>query len=345
LDATFTDEQEMLAETAGRVADRLGPASVHDLGSTDLARAAKELEAAGLLGLSLPVEAGGSGASAVEVAIVAEAFGRRLVPVPFIGPELALELLVLADEGSPRNWAAGETTVTLALDTSLTGIASDPGGAIGWDAAGATRAVARQRDGEAWSLMMVSLDGGQSLAGADLTRCLKTPPSGATGATTGTRIDRDQMTRWEAFALTLLCADMVGAMFGSLAMAVEHAKQRSQFGSPIGSFQAIQHLCAEQLVSTEAARAATYHSAWAVGGLTPDQALLAARTAKAYVSRHARTVTEAVLQVHGGIGQTWESLAHVYLRRALLDRATLGDESAQLAVLAGELLRGRPGHR
>jgi alkylation response protein AidB-like acyl-CoA dehydrogenase len=143
--------------------------------------------------------------------------------------------------------------------------------------------------------------------------------------------------RWQAFALSVLCADMVGAMAGGLQMAVAYASQRVQFGRPIGSFQSIQHLCAEQLVSVEAARSATYHAAWAVDGLPASEALLAARIAKAYVSREAPLVAEAVLQVHGGIGHTWESLAHVFLRRALLDRAMLGDQSVHLSAIAAHL--------
>jgi alkylation response protein AidB-like acyl-CoA dehydrogenase len=150
--------------------------------------------------------------------------------------------------------------------------------------------------------------------------------------------------RWEALGLVLLCADMVGAMAGSLALAVAYAKERVQFKRPIGSFQAIQHLAAEQHVSTEASRSATYYAAWAVDGLAPADALAAARIAKAYVSPLAREVTEAVLQIHGGIGHTWEHSAHYYLRRALLSRRTLGDESVHLAHIADGVLAGAPGH-
>ena len=132
----------------------------------------------------------------------------------------------------------------------------------------------------------------------------------------------------------LLCADMVGVMAGSLELAVAYAKERVQFKRPIGSFQAIAHLAAEQHVSTEASRSATYYAAWAVDGLDPADAVAAARIAKAYVSPLARQVTEAVLQIHGGIGHTWEHRGHYFLRRALLSRRTLGDESVQLAHVA-----------
>jgi alkylation response protein AidB-like acyl-CoA dehydrogenase len=148
--------------------------------------------------------------------------------------------------------------------------------------------------------------------------------------------------RWEALALVLLCADMVGAMTGSLELAVEYAKERVQFKRPIGSFQAIAHLAADQHVSTEASRSATYYAAWAVDGLSPAEALAAARIAKAYVSPLARQVTEAVLQIHGGIGHTWEHPAHYFLRRALLSRRTLGDESVHLSHIADGVLERQP---
>jgi alkylation response protein AidB-like acyl-CoA dehydrogenase len=148
--------------------------------------------------------------------------------------------------------------------------------------------------------------------------------------------------RWEALGLVLLCADMVGAMTGSLELAVAYAKERVQFKRPIGSFQAIAHLAADQHVSTEASRSATYYAAWAVDGLAPAEALAAARIAKAYVSPLAREVTEAVLQIHGGIGHTWEHRAHYFLRRVLLSRRTLGDESVHLSQIADGVLERQP---
>jgi alkylation response protein AidB-like acyl-CoA dehydrogenase len=337
MDATFTEEQEMLGDTAARLADKLGVSSVYDLESAAAAGGVGPLAAAGLLGLSVPVEAGGSGGSAVEVAIVAEALGRRLAPVPFAGSVLAIDLLAAAGAEAISPFVTGEARVGLALRPDLTTMASDSHPAIGWDVAGATLAVGLKLGAQNSEPVLLSLEGGQPLSSADLTRQLIALAPGRPPIETGAHLDRCDISKWQALALTVLCADMVGVMHGALTMAVEHAKQRFQFGAPIGSFQAIQHLCSEQLVSLEAARSVTYHSAWAVGGMSAEEALLAARTAKAYVSRHARTVTEAALQVQGGIGHTWESLGHVYLRRALLDRATLGDESAQIAVLTESL--------
>jgi hypothetical protein len=120
-----------------------------------------------------------------------------------------------------------------------------------------------------------------------------------------------------ALGLALTSADLVGAMQGALDLAVGYAKHRHQYGAPIGSYQAVQHLLADALVATEGSRSVTLHAAWAVGALGADDALVAAATAKAYCARAARDVCETSIQVHGGIGNTWECLAHVYLRRAL----------------------------
>jgi alkylation response protein AidB-like acyl-CoA dehydrogenase len=338
MDATFTEEQEMLAETAQRLAQSLGPGSVPDLESRQGSPGAPDIVATGLLGLSVAAESGGSGATAVEVAIVAEAFGRHLVPDPYVGPVLALELLATAGESK---WVeavlAGDVAITVGLDPTLGSCTVGSGDVVAWDGEGALQSVTTVAHGTDWQPALVSLDGAETVHSADLTRQLSRVPGGSAATYAGRRVPSSLLVRWEAFSLSVLCADMVGVMEGALAMAVEHAKNRVQFGQPIGTFQAIQHLCAEQLVSLEAARSATYYSAWAVDGLPLDGAITAARTAKAYVSRASRTVTESVLQVHGGIGQTWESLAHVYLRRALLDRVTLGDEATQAQRLATAL--------
>ena len=126
----------------------------------------------------------------------------------------------------------------------------------------------------------------------------------------------DGYERWTALALTALTADLVGTMQGALSLATRYAGQREQFGAPIGSFQAVAHLCAEQAVS-RGARSAMFYAAWCTDE-SPAEALDAARVAKAYAAEVARAVTEAAIQVHGGIGMTWECLAHLYLRRALL---------------------------
>ncbi len=113
---------------------------------------------------------------------------------------------------------------------------------------------------------------------------------------------------------------------------------REQFGRPIGSFQAVQQLCADQLVNVEGCRSITWQAAWGVDALEPDRALSLSRVAKAHCSEVGRTVCESAIQVWGGLGMTWDCPAHRYLRRALLDRQLFGDERVQLAAIADERL-------
>jgi alkylation response protein AidB-like acyl-CoA dehydrogenase len=128
-------------------------------------------------------------------------------------------------------------------------------------------------------------------------------------------------------------------MRGVLDRSVEYAAQRKQYGVAVGSFQAVQHMLAEARCLLEGSQSAAQHAAWAVDALAPDAALQAGRVAKAYCARAARTVCETAVQVHGGIGNTWECIVHVYLRRALLSTQWFGDDGVQLA----ELLRTRLG--
>jgi hypothetical protein len=123
--------------------------------------------------------------------------------------------------------------------------------------------------------------------------------------------------RWKALALTVTCADLVGAARGAHALATEYAKVREQYGATIGSYQAVAHLLAESLALIEGAISVVRHAAWAVDELPPAEAIEAARVAKIYCARSALTVCETSIQVHGGIGNTWECLAHIYLRRVL----------------------------
>jgi alkylation response protein AidB-like acyl-CoA dehydrogenase len=340
--ATFTDEQQQLAELAERLAERIG---VDAGGGGDPDAGWPLLVESGLVGLRLPAAAGGGAASAVEVAIVAEALGRHAAPAPFVGPVLAAELLASADAPADllEAVASGQRRLTVALDRSLSrlGRVDDDGESIGWDSHGAESLVGLVREPGGTVRVALSPGTGTALDSSDLTRQL-VGVAAATPTVVGRPLTDSARLRWEALGLVLLCADMVGVMAGSLELAVAYAKERVQFKRPIGSFQAIAHLAADQHVSTEASRSATYYAAWAVDGLAPAEALAAARIAKAYVSPLAREVTEAVLQIHGGIGHTWEHSGHYFLRRALLSRRTLGDESVQLAHIADGVLVREP---
>ncbi|MFI5511437.1 acyl-CoA dehydrogenase family protein [Mycobacterium sp. NPDC051804] len=127
----------------------------------------------------------------------------------------------------------------------------------------------------------------------------------------------DDEGRWRALALTVTCADLVGAARGAHVLACEYAKVREQYGATIGSYQAVGHLLAESLALIEGSISVLRHAAWAVDELPVAEAIEAARVAKIYCARAALTVCETSIQVHGGIGNTWECLAHIYLRRVL----------------------------
>jgi len=133
------------------------------------------------------------------------------------------------------------------------------------------------------------------------------------------------------------CAEMVGGAQKMLDMCVDYAKQRLQFGRPIGSFQAIQHKCADMLLLIESARSAVYAAACAASENSPDTALLAS-VAKAYTNDACRFVAGETIQVHGGMGFTWEHDAHLYFKRAKADEFSFGDSTyhrARVAELIG----------
>jgi len=183
--------------------------------------------------------------------------------------------------------------------------------------------------------------GVDGVAGADLTRSVQTIPSGTPLRVLegqGVPLTDADLVAWTALGLALTSADLVGAMRGVLEITVAYAAERRQFGVPVGSFQAVQHLLAEAQCLMEGSSSVAAHAAWAVDELEPTDARSAGRVAKAYCARAARTVCETAIQVHGGIGNTWECLAHVYLRRALLSTQWFGDDGAQLRELQRERL-------
>jgi alkylation response protein AidB-like acyl-CoA dehydrogenase len=149
---------------------------------------------------------------------------------------------------------------------------------------------------------------------ADLTR--SEADLAGTPAAVG-EVTRDAAARWRALALVATSADLVGIARGAHAVACDYAKIREQYGKTIGSYQAVAHLLAESLALIEGSVSVLRHAAWGVDELAPPEAIRAAQVAKVYCARAACTVCETAVQVHGGIGNTWECLIHVYLRRAL----------------------------
>ena len=246
----------------------------------------------------------------------------------FVGPTLAAELRRLTGA------LAATTSETVALTADLGALGAE----IAVDAAGATGGLALVAD----DVVQLSL-AGPAPAAVDLTR----PSSGVGTATSPIgALSRDDLTRWMALGLALTCADLVGTMRGAIEMTCEYAKERQQYGTAIGTFQAVQHLLADAHVAMEGSRSITLHAAWAVDALAPADALAAAAAAKAYCARAARAVCETAIQVHGGIGNTWEHMAHVFLRRALLSTDMLGGVGPSLdRVLAHQGIEGSDGLR
>ncbi|BBZ72005.1 acyl-CoA dehydrogenase family protein [Mycobacterium paraseoulense] len=283
MDVRLTAEQQQLRDAAAKLADDLGPSAVQDLDDPSrIARLDKQIAATGFRTLR------SDGASGVELAIVAEEFGRRLVDTPFLGPALADDLI--------RHVGADGAGATVAVD----------GRAI--DARGAQRALSLS-DGK-----VLAADVQGALDGADLTRA-DAQIAGAPVALG--EVPVDIAARWRALALVATTADLVGIARGAHAVACDYAKIREQYGKQIGSYQAIAHLLAESLALIEGSISVSRHAAWAVDEVAPAEAIRAAQIAKVYCARAARTVCETAIQVHGGIGNTWDCLVHVYLRRAL----------------------------
>jgi len=346
MDVRLSQEQQALRDAAAQVVDRIGPTAVAQIGEPE--RGAK-LDAAvtesGWRELRVAAEGGGPLASGVEAAVVAEELGRGAADVSFLGPTLAAELRRLA--GAPPSSSVETVALDARLSSLVRGVDGEWPAAVAIDTQGSSRALMLTGAGEASRLAQVELHAAPS--GLDLTRPSEvldprapvTMVEGADRALTG-----DDLTRWAALGLSLSCADLVGTMRGAVELACTYAAQRRQYGAAIGSFQAVQHMLADAFVAMEGSRSITLHAAWAVDALPAGDALAAAAVAKAYCGRAARNVCETAIQVHGGIGNTWECLAHVYLRRALLSADLLGDHQASLArVLAHHGIGGADGLR
>jgi alkylation response protein AidB-like acyl-CoA dehydrogenase len=214
----------------------------------------------------------------------------------------------------------------------------DLAGAVAWGTDEAAYGLAMSGPGDRPRVVRVQLDKGFSPMGAaDLTGSFLRPDGPVEAGQVeevGSPLSRDQLDRWLALALVAVSGDLVGVMRAAMQGVVAYSKERIAYGVPIGSFQAIQHMCADMLVRSESGTTTTSYAAWAVDELEPREALMAARTAKAYVALWGRDVTENVMQAYGGIGHTWEHIAHFYTRRALTDTQLFGDASEQLLRIA-----------
>ncbi|MEJ7583942.1 MAG: acyl-CoA dehydrogenase family protein [Acidimicrobiales bacterium] len=289
----------------------------------------------GWLGVTVSEGDGGLGLGTVEAAVLLEAAGAHLAPVPFLQQLLALA--TLADTTWSPRLLAGEvvgTAARRALTRNQDGTVSGRPEPVVFGATASVLVVPVA--GELVAVDLTDVERSPEPA-MDLTRELAWVTLDHAPATVvGDGADVDAFLDRGA---TFHAAEMLGCAEAVMHLAVEYAKVREQFGRPIGSFQAVKHRCADMLVDVEGMRSAVYHAAWAIGAGDPE-ATIAASTAKTWCSDAGLRVAESALQVHGGIGFTWESDVHLYLKRAQLDRVSFGDATHHRSRLSS-ILRER----
>jgi alkylation response protein AidB-like acyl-CoA dehydrogenase len=325
----------------------------------------KGLAGLGLTGIAIPLTAGGSGGTAVELAVIAEQLGATLAHVPFLeSAGFCGALLTAAADSEPAaallpELASGSTIATFAIleadgawsTDSITTTARQENG--GWRLAGQKFFVLAADEADvllvaARSEMGVSVFVVDANA-AGLTRSplpttdLIRPLSNVSLAGVEARVIGVRGGGWPLVevglrsAVIVLAAEQVGICDHVLRLTVEYARDRRQFGRPIGSFQAVKHRCADMLCTVETARTAALYAAWAASVDDPDT-LVAVHLAKAVCSEAADRVTRDAVQVHGGIGFTWEHPLHRYLKRAQGSRLLFGTPAhhrARIASLIG----------
>jgi alkylation response protein AidB-like acyl-CoA dehydrogenase len=373
MDFAFSEEQEMLRASAREFLARECPSAyVRRMAETEDAWDGamwERMAAMGWTGLGIPERLGGAG-SFLDLVVILEETGRTLLPGPYFSTMgLALPVLLETSGGAAEETmaeiAAGRARATLAL--------TEPSGR--WDAEGIT--LAARRAGGRWRLEGTKLFVPDASVADHLVVAARTGGMGEEGITlflvsgrpsgmTVSAMESLDLTRrwcevrfdgvevpeehrlgevdhgWGPLARALewatagLCAEMVGGAQRVLEMSVEYAKTRHQFGKPIGVYQAVSHKLADMLLETESARSATYYAAWAVDADAPDRSL-AVSMAKAYTSDAYRRATGNGIQVHGGIGFTWEHDMHLYFRRAKAAEVMLGDATYHRELVARAL--------
>ncbi len=362
----FSDEQEELRQFVRRFLEEKSPETeVRRLMDTtegyDPAVWSQMADQLGLQSLAIPEEFGGSGFTYVELLVVLEEMGAALLCAPFFSSVAlgANALLTSGDDEAKKSYlpgiASGETIATLA-------ITEDNGK---WDFSGIECAATKK--GDAWELnghKMFVIDGhvanliivaARTAAGVSLFAV-----DGDAAGLTRTPLPTMDQTRKQArlefastpaaligtdggaepglsktldLAAVALAAEQVGGAQHVLDASVEYAKTRIQFGRPIGSFQAIKHKCADMLLEVESAKSAAYYAAWAAAE-DSDELPVVASLAKSYCSEAYFHAAAENIQIHGGIGFTWEHPAHLYFKRAKSSELLLGDPSYHRELLA-----------
>ncbi|WP_240136419.1 acyl-CoA dehydrogenase family protein [Streptomyces sp. MUM 178J] len=362
LDLLYTDvEDDLRATVRDLLADRCDPASVTAVYDGDRSPVAGLWRALavdlGLAGLLVPEERGGAGASAREAAVVLEELGRTVAPVPFLTSAVVATTLLLDTEGDLLgSLAAGERTAALALplstapDGSLPAVAADADGRLAGtvtSVAGALEAdvllvPATAADGIAVYAVPAARAGIAPVVSLDMTRQIADVTlDGVPGELLVADAEPAVRRALEAGA-ALLASEQLGVARWCLETTVGYLKERRQFGRAVGGFQALKHRLADLYTGVESANAAARHAAAALAVRDPD-VFAATAVAQAYCSDLAVTAAEEAIQLHGGIGMTWEHPAHLYLKRAKADQiafGTPGAHRARLAELVGLPLQG-----
>jgi len=323
------DQQALREAAAGLLRSRSGRTVVRTAmdrgGAPDPALWAAMVDQ-GWCGIAVPEVDGGVGLGWVEAAVLLEQVGATVAPAPILSQLVALDVLASSE------WAAG-----LLDGSTIATVAEGLDGPVPY-APSADVVVAIEQD----RLVAIDLAGHRpgGEPAMDLTRTIGWLRSAV--LVDAPRRDlggRDEVERFRDVASVAYSAEMLGIAQQVLDLSVAYAGERQQFGRPIGSFQAVKHRCADMLVDVEGMRSAVYWAAWCVSARDPD-ASVAASTAKVWCSDAVGRVTASALQVHGGIGFTWEHDLHLYLKRAHLDALSFGDASAHRTRLAA-LLRAK----
>lgn len=349
----LNESQEFLRDSARKFFSGECPITeVRRLMETDTAYDASlwaKLAEQGYTGIIFPEEFGGVGLGLVELILLMEEAGRALLPGPFFSTVVMAGSLLEATAAKEQKRkylepiCRGGVRATVAFfeaagswdlaDVRLTEVNGRLRGEKLFvpDAAVADWILVVARNGV--FLVDAKAPGTRvkPMHGMDLTRKLYSvqfdnAPAEKLGETTG-------LSRPRAIATAALAAEMVGGMQRTLDITVEYAKTRKQFGKPIGIFQAVQHQCADIYLETESARSAVYYAAWALEHHAPDAAA-AVSIAKLYASDASRTVGNRGIQVHGGMGFTWENDLHLYYRRAKASETMFGDATFHRERLA-----------
>ena len=365
------EQQELRASVRRFLADRAPLSRVRALmddGETDWAVWEQAGSQLGLQGLAIPEAYGGAGFSFAEQAVVLEEFGAALYGGPYLASAVlaATALLASPDEGARRGLlpdiASGQTVATLAFTEDggswdpaairLSAVKDGPGVDGAWrldghksfvlDGATAGLILVVAATDAGLSLFAVEGDGAglgrAALPALDQTRQLaRLEFAGVTGRLIGSPGDGAAvLDRALDVAAVALAAEQLGGAQRALDMAVEYAKVRRQFDRPIGSFQAIKHRCADLLLEVESLRSAVGYAAAAAAEDSPEIPVLASLV-KSYASETYFHVAAENIQIHGGIGFTWEHDAHLYFKRAKASELFLGDGAYHRERLAARI--------